>query len=307
MSTHVLGVDENGLGAVLGPMIVTAVLATADESGARLLSRRPPRWLARVLDDSKRMVSHSDVRLGEAWSRGLVPEAENVEALIDALCLESRAELEAPCPKHVAAQCWRPGFPAFTAPPEMVSLVASRLARLADEGVAIRAVRCSVLCSKRLNHALQRGHNRFVSDLHAMERLVLALRDRAGANVHAVCGKVGGMIDYERFFGPLAGRLHVELAKERRESAYRFPGIGDLHFLMNADARHPLVMLASMVGKWVRETLMRRVSDWYETTDEPPSGYHDPRTRRFIEATSLARARRRVPSTCFIRESEASV
>ena len=39
MATFHIGADENGLGSRLGPMIVTAVLAEADEEGERFLSR----------------------------------------------------------------------------------------------------------------------------------------------------------------------------------------------------------------------------------------------------------------------------
>jgi len=72
--------------------------------------------------------------------------------------------------------------------------------------------------------------------------------------------------------------------------------------LRDADARDPLVMLASLVGKWVRELLMARVSDWYSVDrSERPSGYHDPETARFVDATALVRRERRVPDICFER------
>ena len=308
--THFIGADENGLGAVLGPMIVTAVLAKADERGARLLGRRPPRWLAKDLDDSKRVVSHGDVQLGEAWARALAsPETSSPDELVSRLTLETQDQLTERCPDHVRAQCWTTSNEVFEADPELVESMRSHLERLKTRGVEVLDVKCSVLCSKRLNEALLRGHNRFSSDLHAMERLVLTHHEAAGDDVHAICGKVGAMANYEKFFGPLGDRLRVELARSKKRSAYRFHGLGEVHFVMDADARHPLVMLASVVGKYLRELLMSRVSRWYtDGGDAPsPSGYHDPVTKRFIRTTSLLRKKRKVPKTCFIRESEASV
>src|SRR5947208_9884539 len=69
--TFRIGVDENGLGARLGPLVVTAVLARVTEQGVRVISRRPPKRLAADLGDSKQLVSHRDVTLGEAWARAL--------------------------------------------------------------------------------------------------------------------------------------------------------------------------------------------------------------------------------------------
>ncbi len=164
------------------------------------------------------------------------------------------------------------------------------------------------MCTKLLNDARRRGHSRFSADLHAMERLVLALRDTAGEPVVATCGKVGGIDDYDRFFGPLSGWLHTTLEQTRRRSSYHFPKIGRLSFLMDADAKDPLVMLASLIGKWVRELLMARVARFYGAGSDagPPdaSGYNDPVTDRFVEQTALVRRKRRVPDTCFERESE---
>jgi hypothetical protein len=168
-------------------------------------------------------------------------------------------------------------------------------------------VRSSIVCTKLLNRDKARGSNRFVSDLHAMERLSLALRKLAGTDVNVVCGKVGSMIDYPRLFGPLGGWLHVALEQRRERSAYRLPGFGELAFVKDADAKDPLVMLASLVGKYLRELLMARIARFHEPRrrGSGPSGYHDPVTQAFVERTRLGRKRRRVPDLCFERQAEA--
>ena len=155
-----------------------------------------------------------------------------------------------------------------------------------------------------MNDGLDAGKSRFVLDLHAMERIVLDLRALAGAEVTAVCGKVGGFGKYGGAFGPLGGRLHSVLEEGRARSAYHFPGVGEIAFVRDADATDLCVAMASMVGKYLREALMARVVRFYR--DEQPdlpdaSGYYDPVTTRFIEATSLVRARREVPDRCFER------
>jgi hypothetical protein len=65
-------------------------------------------------------------------------------------------------------------------------------------------------------------------------------------------------------------------------------------------------MLASLVGKYVRELFMSRIAGHYPGDDEAPrpSGYHDPVTARFVERTALVRKRRRLPDRCFERERD---
>jgi hypothetical protein len=303
-----IGADENGLGARLGPLVVTATLARVDERGERALARKLPKKLSLLLGDSKELMRHGDVAVGEAWARALIgPAARTPEALFSALSLEGQSELMKPCPRHVAHQCWSPENETFVADQALVDDVRGALDALRDRGIEPLRVQSSVLCTDRLNREKAAGRNRFVVDLHAMERLVLSFREEVGSDVVAICGKVGGMGDYPRFFGPLGGWLHVVLEQRRACSAYRFPGVGEIHFVQDADGRDALVMMASLVGKYVRELLMARVSRWYESEISAeneslgPSGYNDPVTARFVDATELVRKRRRVPENCFER------
>jgi ribonuclease HII len=303
-----IGVDENGLGARLGPLVVTAVLARADEKGRETLARRLPRSIRASLDDSKRLVSHTDVRLGEAWARELAPpEAATPGALFEELSLEGGTKLRERCPSHAETQCWNAERETFGAEPALRRQVARHRTLLAERGVELVRVKTSVLCTETLNRARRAGKNRFVTDLHAMETLVLALRREAGADVTAVCGKVGSMAEYSRFFGPLGGWLHNVLDEGPARSAYRFPTVGEIAFVRDADASDPLVMLASLVGKYVRELFMTRIAAHYPAASDEarPSGYHDSVTTGFVERTRLVRKRRKMPDHCFERERDA--
>jgi len=305
---YCIGADENGLGARLGPLVVTGVLACVAEPSDRALRRKLPARVAADLDDSKRLVSHGNIALGEAWARVLgPPDAASPRELFEGLSLEGVGRLRDPCPSHVETQCWSAEGERFQADDELVARVRRHLTALRRRGIEIERVQSSVVCTRRLNDKRAAGQNRFVADLHAMEELVLSLRAHAGSDVTAVCGKVGGIGDYPRFFGPLSGRLHAVLEQRRALGAYRFPGLGEIRFEQDADARHVLVMLASLVGKYVRELLMARIPRFYaspgDDTAASCSGYNDPVTDRFVELTLPARCRRRIPRTCFERES----
>ncbi len=308
MSVFRIGIDENGLGARLGPLIVTGVLARVDERGERLLRRKLPKRLRADLDDSKRLVSCHDYSLGEAWARALAgtpsatPSGHPTPAdLFAELSLEGTKALRAPCPDSAVTQCWNTEGEAVVADDEQLVRIRGHVAYLRERGVDLRLVRSSVVCVQRLNEQKARGITRFTADLHAMERLVLHFREAAGTEVQAVCGKVGGIAEYSKFFGPLAGRLHATLEESRQSSMYRFPDLGEISFMRDADASDPLVMLASLVGKYVRELLMGRIARHWRPDQELPSGYHDPVTARFVDETAAARKRRKLPVTCFER------
>jgi len=304
-----LGIDENGLGPRLGPLVVTGVLARVNPEGAALAGRRPKGALAKRLGDSKVMVAHGDVALGEAWARALARRLSLDEtlpdALLHALLADSRTELRKFCPSHVEAQCWSCDAEGFEADGDLIATIQGDLDKLAQKGVDVIAVRSSVVCAKRLNDAKYRGHSRFDVDLHTMERMILEARERFDGELDVVCGKVGGFARYSDAFGPLAGRLHAIIEEGARRSAYRFPGLGNIAFLRDADGLDLLVAMASMVGKWVRELLMSRVVRFYGLAPElglTASGYHDPVTEKFVQATALSRRHRSVPDACFERQ-----
>jgi len=300
---HLVGIDENGLGALLGPMVVTAVSAEVSEEGKRFLARRLPKRIRQDLDDSKRLVSHANATLGEAWARTFAGTATTPDELFRSLCLEDKTALEGPCPKHASAQCWSPTITGFSADAELLTRVQRHVQHLEQRGVRLLGAHCSILCTKVLNQQRKDGGNRFVSDLHAMERLLLHIRPRMESDLTATCGKVGGITDYSKFFGPLSGWLHAVVEVGRARSTYRFPRLGEVSFVRDADAQDPLVMLASLVGKYIRELLMGKIATYYaEANDTGPSGYHDPITRRFILDTSALRRRRKIPKGCFERD-----
>lgn len=293
-------------------MLVTAVMARVSEDGAAVIERKPRGGLAKRLGDSKEMVAYGDIALAEAWARALAMRGAartgfshgTVDELVHAIAFEDRRKLRAPCPEHVANQCWNTNEEKFVATDELIETIDGDLDKLASKGVSIVAVRSSIVCAKRLNDGLDAGKSRFSMDLHAMEELVLSLHDMAGEDVEAICGKVGGFGKYSSAFGPLGGRMHSILQESRPKSVYRFPGLGDIAFVQDGDASDLLVSLASMVGKWMREVLMERIVRHYQglVPGLPgASGYHDPVTGRFVEATQLVRKEKRIDEDCFER------
>jgi hypothetical protein len=178
-----LGIDENGLGPRLGPLVVTAVWAR-EENGGHAHRRARGAMRAR-LDDSKRLVAHGNVALGEAWARAIasrmgMQDATDPPGLLRALLLDDEKDLRAPCPGSHGDQCWNAEAEAFSADTALLRKVEKDLERLAAQGVEVVRAACVVVCAKRLNEGVDRGLTRFDMDLHAMERLALYARARTG-------------------------------------------------------------------------------------------------------------------------------
>jgi hypothetical protein len=306
------------MGPRLGPLVVTSVIARADDRGAKLAMSKPRGALAKRIGDSKKLVAFDDNALGEAWARAIVARMQKAEAtpltsgpltpsdLLSSVAIDSDATLRALCPSHHVDLCWGAQGEVFTATEATIAGCTKDLDRLAERGLEVLGVRIAIVCTRKLNDGVDAGLSRFDVDLHTMERLALAARADVGADVYALCGKVGGFDFYGDRFGPLAGRLHTVLCEGRARSEYQLPGVGRLAFLRDADDTHLIVGLASLVGKWVRDHLMRRVVRYHRShvPDLPDaSGYHDPVSSRFIEATALVRKKLRVDGRCFERTS----
>ena len=304
------------MGPRLGPLIVTGVLATVDEAGAKLVTSRPRGSAAKRIGDSKKLVTFDDSALGEAWARAIVlrsvgsARAPRTPAeLLATVALDGESTLQAPCPSHHVDLCWSTEGESFVATEAMVTACAKDLDRLEQKGVVVRRARVAIVCTKRHNDAVERGLSRFDVDLHTMERLTLDARDEVGDEVYALCGKVGGFDFYADRFGPLAGFLHTMLLESRARSEYQVPGVGRLAFVRDGDDTHLIIGLASLVGKWARDHLMRRVVRYHRMHGAArdgadlaeASGYHDPVTTQFILASALTRKERRVEPTCFER------
>jgi hypothetical protein len=222
------------------------------------------------------------------------------------MSVDAPSELQAPCPTEHRGQCWATDTERFVADGKVLSRATADLASLRHRGVTVLGAHVAIVCTERLNRAVSRGLSRFATDLHAMERLALFIRERADVDIDVTCGKVGGYDRYPGAFGPLAGHLYTTLSEGRARSEYRIAGLGRIAFVRDADARHLLVCMASLIGKWVRDLLMARVTRYHRSHDPSlpdVSGYHDPITTRFIRASALARRARNVSDECFERRS----
>ena len=300
-----VGVDENGLGPRLGPLIATAVGVELEQYDRA----RMQRIAARVgIGDSKQTSAFGQMRVAEGLALALIETLHaqvprTVDELLSCLELDGPEALRAPCPSGAFAQCWScdVALPAFGG---SIEEGRKQLTRLEKHGVRLHCARTIVTCAGSMNRELRRLGSRTSVDLAMFERLLLAVAGSAGTELTAVLGMVGGIRDYQRYFSLLPSDGISGPVRTKRAVAYQVPGVGSVSFEIDADARHLPVALASMLGKYVRELCMERQNRFYtqHQADLPrPSGYYDSVTDRFVQQSRRLRQRLGIVDDCFER------
>ncbi len=303
---RIVGVDENGLGPRLGPLIATAVTLVLDREYDRVRYRRLGVRLG--IDDSKQTSAHGRMADAESLALALLEQQHgrapnDVEELLELLVQDGALPLRTPCPTASSAQCWSMALPLPAFGGE-IAVGRKQLAKLARAGVVCEEARSIVACAGVMNAELRRLGSRTSVDLSLFERLVLGVHARTGEELDYVLGMVGGIRDYRKYLDQLRDRELELIERAPNVVRYRIEGLARLSFEIDADARHMPVALASMIGKYLREVLMERQNRFYAAhapTLPRPSGYYDPVTRKFIAASRGLRRRLGIADACFER------
>lgn len=306
----VAGVDENGLGPRLGPLVATAL--TLDSGSRYARAALCERGLALGLTDSKETGGFGRMGFTESVALALVEHVwggpiRSTDAFLSKLCAEPRPSLRAFCPdERTASQCWSidPALPMFGGDAAHGRALLERL--VGRSKLRIVDVRSGIACAGMLNARLADGRNKLAVDLELFEHLLSGAQNRLGAPMLALCGMVGGIRDYAPRFSRFKPDSVSDLGGPRTRRAYSIRGFGEVRFEVDADARHLPVALASIVGKYVRELCMHRIGAFYQSLSPGlrlASGYHDPVTTGFIEATKPHRRRLAIATDCFTRRA----
>jgi ribonuclease HII len=304
---RVLGIDENGLGPRLGPLVATAVGFELDSYAPKVLRKLGARL---GLDDSKQVSGFGQMAHAESVALAVIEAVTGdlprcSDEALRCMSIDSDEVLQRLCPTESMHQCWQPShsvaLPAFGGAVDDGRRILDRL-RLA--GVRVWHGRSAIACAGMLNHKAAFGQNRLRVNLSLFERLLLEARSAATGDVYAICGMVGGIRFYPAYVQHFSREALELLSAPKGWCSYRVAGFGELHFVVDADRLHLPVALASIVGKYLRELAMARLHHFYvghELSLPKVSGYHEPRTEQFVRRTATLRRRLGIANQCFER------
>lgn len=124
-------------------------------------------------------------------------------------------------------------------------------------------------------NARLKGRNKSDLLFEIAAELINRARAELPAPLRFIVGKQGGRHFYRNGLRARVSR-HVRVrAETRSRSAYEIPG-ASIDFLQDAEDRHELVALASMLGKYLRERAMGLFNAWWAARVEglkPTAGY----------------------------------
>ena len=306
----VMGVDENGMGPRLGPLVATGLTLDVPRYSRAALCAR---GLRLGLTDSKETGGFAKMAFAEAVALALIRTTSDAsppttaDAFLERVAPGVQSSLRTRCPDtSTSEQCWGVDLPlpAFGGDPAFGSELLQKL--VGRSALRIVDVQSRVACAGMLNARLAAGKNKLDVDLELFEDLIQSVRRQHGPPSLAVCGMIGGIRDYASRFSSFPTESVQPLAGRRGQKRYAVDSCGEVRFEVDADARHLPVALASIVGKYVRELSMRRIGEFYRRFDPDlrlASGYHDPVTTAFIDATESSRRRLAVANDCFRRRA----
>jgi ribonuclease HII len=295
----IVGVDENGLGPLLGPLVVTAVAFEAEGYDRRAFFESSQGSL--VADDSKNLFSKARLNKAEtetlAWLAEFGHHPQTAQALRDIVVQKAPWGLACQGNGVCSLKAERLALPCFGGTEDT-----SAAARL--PGITPVGIKAISLCPGRYNEALASGMGKLELDFRLMYALVSAFGAETGGELLALCGKVGATRSYGSWLSRAGAVLFSAIHEQPARSEYRVAGLGTLNFEKDADSLHLPVAVASMIGKYLRELAMRELNlALGRDQGDAVSGYRDPRTKAFVDETEPLRDTLGWPQGCFLRRA----
>ncbi len=292
--TRVVGIDENGYGPILGPLVVTAVVMDVDgDPWTRLRLKH----LETKIRDSKEVFrgSFPTYRTGESLALSILQEFAGIpqtfSTYLEILTHRTLQEHFEACP---SLQALHPDLPLPVWMPEHAQPALWQ----AIAGIRVVSVVQRVIHPEEFNRRIRALQSKALLDFLTFMELAKTCAGEDPEPLYLM-GKIGGTTHYKKWFF-VAGYPEVQTLRESRGwSRYKVHG-WDLNFLMDADSQFLPVAMASILGKYTRELFMMSLSRGLGHEEAMPfaSGYrHDDRTPKMIDLL----VQHKVPVHCFLR------
>jgi len=281
----IIGVDENGYGPVLGPLIVTGVLLESDEAPFDL---RIERFKFPIkIRDSKKIFTRtkSSYFAGEIVAHAILGAAglkvRSFHELIDAITEEGvRGLLK-------SSSLYETIFEDFSLPVWAKEIRDNQLQKsLHHLNIKIVRLFSKIVLPYEFNQLLKKYFSKTTLDFFLFLNI---LEELSSYDTTGLLGKLGGTKHYTSLFEKEGVNVNEVVRETRGISSYKINLKGKdlyIHFIMDGDEVYIPITFASIVGKYIRELFMLSLNKFLGHQDLLPwaSGYrHDHKTWILIE------------------------
>lgn len=297
--TIVAGIDEAGLGPILGPLVVSAAAFSIPEEKAKSnmwpmlsdsVSKNKKRLAGRLLICDSKKAYTSAIGIGFLEKTvltclkyfGTVPDT--AAGLVEILNAESRQKLlEKPWYKKITEQ-------KINFNTDEISISAGVLKRdLEKNGMEMIALKSCCIEAAEYNELIDKVRNKSRVVFHIVCRLINEILRTRHKNYHIVIDRQGGRMRYAQPLRTMFGEMALRVIEENDNvSSYELLTSEKqikIDFVVRADDYYLPVGLASMTSKYLREQMMISLNNYFlEKCSElkPTAGYWTD-GNRFIE------------------------
>lgn len=274
-----IGLDENGYGPVMGPLVVTGVIATMDldkdwpgdiyDSKLLFTHQNTHKELEKIalsiLNISKGKFSHSTSGIFENFQQDFK------------------------CPKDISI-CFEnlPEIPLWTTKKDIENFTKFLSAFCEKKQLKILSINSVILCVHKFNSFCRQNMKKDFINYLLFEKIILQALSKSD-NLFVKAGKIGGRKDYKKFLEKTFHNWQINNIMEKPEiSGYLLIRNNKkiaLNFVRDIESRSFLGVLAGIYGKYIRELFMHSINSFLGTK-RYISGYRDIQTKKFLNILS---------------------
>lgn len=287
---RVLGIDENGLGPLMGPLVITGILLKQNEKDV---------WFDDIADSK------------EFFSRNTNSFSQLEEVVSSIFYLWQKKEPLSPgeilnsfCGNYECLSGLN--ICMGNIPDDFIwSTSENRKKRceifwkwMEKKDIVIESIYSIPICPRRINEFTEKGNHKFLLDFFAFCDIVKNITEKNGLVIYA--GKVGGIKFYSRYLRYRLPEYQCNVLEEKDEnSLYIMEGENEqfiFGFYTDVEKKSFASALSSLAGKYIRELFMAAIRKTLGMSEDI-SGYHDRKTLSFIKTISFEQ----FPSECLFR------